>query len=333
MLVSISVVAYAQATTGSDVMTKRKLNPTQKSTQTKNNPTPQTGNKNTTNVQTKTYNAGTQPINKNNVDKTKIDDPEHGKIVAWGMWTALPVERWGLLRTTNEPGIYQLIRSCTNGNPNVMYFYYNKREKRMKQVTVYVQNNNKTIELVRAHKNAFTRDGNKSNSFTHNGKLYTIQKPVTPICNNIPKHQEIVFRKTLDVEELVTKLHTTRVPGVYAEYSPLYYEHLSPCKCAKYEEMRFYFYNTKIKKMVLIPTIHETPMIDKDRKNRDINGLTPLLYSPINSTKDLGDLEEEYKLYGNKTDTITHNGKVYKIQPPCTETPDKRTKLPTKQIK
>ena len=45
MLVSISVVAYAQATSGSDVMTKRKLNPTQKSTQTKNNPTPQTGNK------------------------------------------------------------------------------------------------------------------------------------------------------------------------------------------------------------------------------------------------------------------------------------------------
>lgn len=76
-------------------------------------------------------------------------------------------------------------------------------------------------------------------------------------------------------------LITTKIPGIYQ----------MRCFCGKCgPTTEYFFYNTKTKQMIYIYTSE-----------------------PISSTKDLGEKEKEFKLYGNKTNTFTHQGVKYTI--------------------
>lgn len=101
------------------------------------------------------------------------------------------------------------------------------------------------------------------------------EKQLDTITKTTPKKQ----RKTLSVGEWDT-LSTTNVPGVYFQ------------KMDSYGRLtkKYFFYNQITKKMVEIPN-----------------------KTSISSTKDLGNLENEYKMYSNKSDIFTHNGRTYII--------------------
>ena len=90
-----------------------------------------------------------------------------------------------------------------------------------------------------------------------------------------------VFPQRTLPEKKWNNLRTTYVPGVYCQQGDDY---------GTYRRQRHFYYNTKNRQMVEIPGKYF-----------------------ISSPKDLGELENDYELYGNKSDTFTHNGKTYKI--------------------
>ncbi len=331
MLVTISVVAYAQATTGSDVVTKRKISNPNTTTQTvKRDNTSQTKR----NTSIKMVDTGTQATNKTGAKGPRITS-------VYTSWGRLPIGKWGQLRTTNVPGIYQLIHGCKNGIPQSSYYFYKPKEKmgaNMVEIVRFVdadynqKNDTYTAkrdlppikslnDLDNYWREGYNKYANKSNSFTHDGKKYTIPKPVTPICDNIPEipssskttvPQNNTHTEWHPVEGLVKHLRTTNVPGVYQEEIG--------CGVCGSVYRQYYFYNTKTKKMVKVPKSNDTNTLKQYKFNQTNNNHYKFSLTRINdnitSTKDLGDLEEEFKLYGNKTNTINHNGKVYKIEAP-----------------
>ena len=317
VLITLSISVAVQATQNKDVVTKRKINEPGAPVQTvKEDNTTQNDNKSNANRSTiKIYDFGTKPATAN---KTNAKDSSLNVIYAHG-WVTIPVEKWSTLRTTNVPGIYQWIRGCTNGTPDASYFFYHTKRHQMHIVSTYMKddsaspNHHQTLtaitDLLPDDKKQFEQYGNKTNSFTHEGKLYTIPKPVSPICDNIPKQPKNEIGEKDRIDKIAKKLHTTKIPGVYSSNNGY------GMGCCGIRLNAYYFYNTKTKKLVEIPEA-SVPIRQVYRNTHRAEFLSTIGPGAMDTTKELGDLEEEYKLYGNKTDTFTHEGKVYKIPAP-----------------
>ncbi len=82
-------------------------------------------------------------------------------------------------------------------------------------------------------------------------------------------------------EEDFSNLRTTYIKGIYCQQVD---------DDGLYRHQKHYFYNKKTEKLVEIPNMYY-----------------------INDVNQLGEYKDEYKKYAEKSDTITHKGKKYKI--------------------
>ena len=245
--------------------------------------------------------AGVSPTSGEVVTKRKIPN-NIDKTVEITRRQYLPTEEWRNLRTTSVPGVFQKDEICPKCSIGLReYYYYNTVKRQMVNVTptmnipsgytlkpnsnakIYFEPMTSTGNLYKREEE-FLKYGNKNNIIKHNGNVYIISEPEpqkrAQQQKNTPAKQTPTQYKTLPVEKWKTLRTYDGIPGIFnrVDRDEIYTN-------------EYYFYNTRTKQMIEIPT------------NKKY----------ISSTKDLGSLEKEFRSYANKTGIIKHNGKKYVI--------------------